>query len=336
MRAIVQDGYGSADDLRLAEIDPPAVADDEVLVRVVAASVHPDVWHTVTGRPYLVRVMGGGLTRPKHPIPGTDMAGIVESVGSDIVGFRPGDEVFGETVRGYTWSNGGAYAEYVAAPAEGLAHKPPNVGFEQAAAIPTAGLIALRAVSHEARVGSGEQVLVNGAGGGVGTIAMQLAKAAGATVTGVDHTSKLDVMRASGADHVIDYTEEDFTRGSARYDAIIDIPGNHAYAECARALEPDGRYVLIGHDDFGRRGHNVLGNGVPRFVGLMVRSPFSRHLKTNFKMLPKAESMEYLRELLGAGSLTTIIDSTFPLEEVPAAINRLAGGASRGRVMISV
>jgi NADPH:quinone reductase-like Zn-dependent oxidoreductase len=336
MRAIVQDGYGTADDLRLAEVDPPAVADDEVLVRVRAASVHPDVWHTVTGRPFLVRLMGGGLAGPKHPIPGTDMAGIVESVGSDVDGFRPGDEVFGETVRGYTWSNGGAYAEYVSAPAEGLAHKPPNVGFEQAAAIPTAGLIALRAVSHEANIGAGDRVLVNGAGGGVGTIAMQLSKAAGAVVTGVDHTSKLDLMRSSGADLVIDYTEEDFTKGRARYDAIVDIPGNHAFAECARALEPDGRYVLIGHDDFGRRGHNIVGNGMPRFVGLMVRSPFSRHLTTDFKMLPKGESMAYLRDLLAEGALTSVIDSTFPLEETPAAINRLAGGASRGRVIITV
>ena len=228
MKAIVQDTYGSPDVLELRDIDRPVVEDDEVLVRVRAASVHPDVWHVLTGLPYVLRVMGAGLRKPKNPVPGTDLAGVIESVGKNVTRFGPGDEVFGETLKGMQWINGGAYAEYATAPEDALALKPANVTFEQAAAVPTSALIALPSLRAGGEIQAGQRVLVNGAGGGVGAIAVQLAKAFGADVTGVDCTSKLDMVRSIGADQVIDYTQEDFTRRGERYDLIFDIPGNHS------------------------------------------------------------------------------------------------------------
>ena len=336
MKAIVQDRYGSIDALRLAEVDPPTPAEDEVLVRIRAASVHPDVWHMIVGRPYILRMMGAGLRRPKNPIPGTDLAGVVESVGSGVMGFQPGDEVFGESVAGYSWSNGGAYAEQAAVPAEGLAHKPSNVSFDQAATVPTSGLIALRAIRHEGKVEPGDKVLVNGAGGGVGAVAVQLAKAVGAEVTGVDVGNKLEMIRSLGAEHVVDYRTEDFTTSGLLYDLIVDIPGNHSFSKVRRALAPDGRYVLIGHDNFGREGKRVLGS-IPRFLGLLIRAPFTKQLSNvDFKMLPKAESMAYLAELLKSGELTPMIDRTFPLEQVPDAIRYLVDGAPVGRLVITI
>ena len=240
MKAIVQDTYGSADVLELRDIDRPVVEDDEVLVRVRAASVHPDVWHVLTGLPYVLRLMGAGLRKPKNPVPGTDLAGVVDSVGKNVTRFQPGDEVFGETMRGLQWVNGGAYAEYATAPEDALALKPANVTFEQAAAVPTSALIALPSLRAGGEIQAGQRVLVNGAGGGVGAIAVQLAKAFGADVTGVDCTSKLDMVRSIGADQVIDYTQEDFTRRGERYDLIFDIPGNHSLSDCRRALTPGG------------------------------------------------------------------------------------------------
>ncbi len=335
MRAIVQDRYGTVEDLRVAEVGPPIVGEGEALVRVRAASVHPDVWHMVVGRPYVLRMMGAGFRRPKNPIPGTDMAGVVEAVGSGVTAFRPGDEVFGETVRGYSWSNGGAYAEYVSVPVEGLAHKPAGIGFEHAAAVPTSGLIALRAIKHEAKVEHGDKVLVNGAGGGVGATAVQLAKAAGAAVTGVDSADKLDMIRTLGAEHVIDYRTQDFTEAGVLYDVIVDIPGNHPFSSARRALAPDGTYVLIGHANFGRDGQGTMGS-LPQFFGLLVRAPFTKQLANlDFKMLPKGESMAYLKELLENGQLTPVIDGTFPLEKVPEAIRYLESGTAKGKIIIT-
>jgi NADPH:quinone reductase-like Zn-dependent oxidoreductase len=257
MKAVIQDKYGSPDALELREIDEPPIEDDEVLVRVRAASVHPDVWHVVTGLPYLLRLMGAGLLKPKNRIPGTDMAGHVEAVGKNVKEFRPGDEVFGETLRGLQWHNGGAYAEYVAVPEDMLALKPANVTFEQAASVPTTGYIVLMNLRGKAQVKPGQKVLINGAGGGVGTLALQIAKAHGATVTAVDSTEKLDMLRSLGADQVIDYTQEDFTRRDERFDLIFDIPGNHSFSDCRRVLTPEGVYVLIGHDHFGQQGHHL-------------------------------------------------------------------------------
>ena len=335
MKAVVQDTYGSPDVLRVREIDRPSVGDDEVLVRVHAASVHPDVWHVVSGRPYVLRLMGAGLRRPRIRVPGTDMAGHVDSVGRNVTRFRPGDEVFGETLRGSQWTNGCAFAEYVSIPQDALALKPGNVSFEQAAAVPTSGLIALRNLPRE-RVRPGRSVLVNGAGGGVGAFAVQLAKAYGAKVTGVDHSTKLDLVRSLGADHVIDYTREDFTRSGERYDLIFDVPGNHSFSDCRRALVPEGTYVLIGHDHFGDVGGRWLGS-LPHFFELMALSLFRRQLpKLSMTTPSKEDSMAVLRDLLESGKLTPVVDRTYPLDQVAEAIRYLTEGTANGRIVITV
>jgi NADPH:quinone reductase-like Zn-dependent oxidoreductase len=337
MKAIVQDQYGSPDDvLELKDIDKPVVKDDEVLVRVHAASVHPDVWHLVRGLPYVLRLMGAGLLKPKNIVPGTDVAGHVESVGKGVTLFQPGDEVFGESVRGHQWHNGGAYAEYVSVAEDQLALKPANITFEQAAAVPISGIIALQGLRYQGQLQPGRKVLINGAGGGVGTIAVQLAKAYGAEVTGVDTTGKLDLLRSLGAKQVIDYTQEDFTQGGECYDLIIDIPGNHSFSECRRALTPEGTYVLIGHDHFGKQGHRFLG-GLPRGLKQIVMSPFVSQLpELSFSMSTKRESMVVLKELLEAGKITPIIDRTYPLSEVVVAIRYLEEGHTQGKVIITV
>jgi NADPH:quinone reductase-like Zn-dependent oxidoreductase len=337
MKAIVQDNYGSPHDvLELKDIDKPVLKDDEVLVQVHAASVHPDVWHVVRGLPYVLRLMGAGLRKPKNPIPGTDVAGRVESVGRDVARFRPGDEVFGETIKGYQWTNGGAYAEYVSVPEDSLALKPANITFEGAAAVPTSGLIALQNLPNEGRLHPGQSVLVNGAGGGVGTIAVQLAKAYGANVTGVDDTTKLDMVRSIGADQVIDYTQEDFIQSGERYDLIFDIPGNHPFSACRRTLAPSGKYVLIGHDRFGQGAGRWLGS-IPRVLKLVALSPFVSQMPTpNFSMPNKKDSMAILREFLEAGKLTPVIDRRYLLDEVPEAIRYLEEGHARGKVVITV
>jgi NADPH:quinone reductase-like Zn-dependent oxidoreductase len=336
MKAIVQERYWSPDVLELQEIEKPAVGDDDVLVRVRAASVHPDVWHVVTGRPYVLRVMGNGLRRPKKRVPGTDVAGPVEAVGAAVTRFRPGDEVFGETLRGYQWRNGGAYAEYAAVPEEVLARKPAQLSFEQAAAVPTAGFIALTNLRGQARIEAGQKVLVNGAGGGVGMLAVQIAKAYGAQVTGVDGPEKLELVRSLGADRVLDHTREDFTRAGERYDLIFDVPGNHSFPDCRSALTSNGKYVLIGHDHFGAGGGRWLGS-LPRFLSLVVRTPFSSHLPAlDFSTPSKQDTMSVLGELIEAGRLTPVVGRTFPLAEVPDAIRYLATGSAVGRVVITV
>jgi NADPH:quinone reductase-like Zn-dependent oxidoreductase len=334
MRAVLQDRYGSPDDLRMGQIDRPSVGDDEVLVRVRAASVHPDVWHVVTGRPALLRLMGSGLRRPAARVPGTDLAGVVEATGRHATRFQPGDEVFGETLRGNSWRNGGAYAEYASVPEDVLAPKPAHVTFEQAATVPTAGFIALLNVPAD-RLRPGRRVLVNGAAGGVGSLTVQLAKANGAHVTAVDHTRKLDLARSLGADEVIDYTEKNFTQDTRRYDLIVDIPGNHSFAECRRVLTPDGLYVLIGHDLFGRGGHRWFGS-VPRFAKLAVQSIFVGHLRTITSAgLSKKDAMVTLAKHLEAGELTPVIDRTFPLEEAAAALRHLMDGEPLGRIVLT-
>jgi NADPH:quinone reductase-like Zn-dependent oxidoreductase len=334
MKAIVQDKYGSTDVLELKEIDKPVVKDDEVLVRVHAASVHPDVWHAMRGMPYVLRIMGSGLFKPKNPVPGTDMAGHVESVGNKVEQFQPGDEVFGETVTGTQWHSAGAFAEYVSVAEEALALKPANLTFEQAAAVPTSALIALENLRD--RIQPGQKVLINGAGGGLGTFAVQLAKSYGADVTGVDSAAKLDMVHSIGADHVIDYTQEDFTQSGERYDLILDIPGNHSISELRRALTPEGTYVLIGHDRFGASGGRLLGSGIPRFLKLLVLSPFvSQDMGLR---LPKGtkEHLVALKELLEAGKVTPVIDRTYPLSEVAEAIRYLEAGHASGKIVITV
>ena len=336
MKAIVHERYGSPDGLRLRELPRPVPGEGEVLVRVRAASVHPDVWHVVTGRPYVLRLMGAGLRRPRRAVPGTDLAGRVEAVGSGAGRFQPGDEVFGESVAGLQWRNGGSFAEHAAAPEAALAPKPARLSFAEAATVPTSGLIALAAVRDQAGVRPGQRVLVNGAGGGVGVLAVQLAKAYGAEVTAVDASAKLALLRSLGADAVIDHTAEDFTRRSERYDAVIDIPGNHPFAAVRRVLEPDGTYVLIGHDAYGTAGRRWLGS-LPRFAGLMVRMPFVAQLpKLDFSTPDKREAMAELAALLEDGRLVPVVDRTFPLAEVAEAIRYLASGRAVGKVALEL
>jgi NADPH:quinone reductase-like Zn-dependent oxidoreductase len=336
MKAMVQDRYGPPDVLELKDIDKPVAKDGEVLVRVHAASVHPDVWHVLRGLPYVLRIMGAGLSKPKNSVPGTDVAGRVESVGKDVTRFRPGDEVFGESVRGHQWHNGGAYAKYTSVPEDQLALKPANISFEQAAAVPTSGLIALQGLHEYGQIQPGQKVLINGAAGGVGAIAVQLSKAYEADVTGVDSTRKLDLVRSLGADEVIDYTQEDFTQSGKRYHLIVDIPGNHSFSECRRALTPRGTYVLIGHDHFGKQGDRFLG-GLPRGLKQIALSPFVSQLPDlSFSMPSKRDSMAVLKEFLEAGKITPVIDRTYPLSEVPEAIRYLEEGQARGKVVITV
>ncbi len=335
MKAIVQDRYGSVDVLRLAEVDKPVAEAHEVLVRVRAASVHADVWHVVSGFPYVLRLMGAGVSKPKNPIPGTDMAGIVEAVGTNVTQFKPGDEVFGETHHGMQWVNGGTYAEYVAAPEDILALKPGNITFEQAASVPTSGMIALHNLQSVGLPKPGQKVLVNGAGGGVGTIAVQLAKAYGANVTAVDSAEKLDMLQSLGADQVIDYTREDFIQGSERYDLIFDVASNLRFSDCKRVLIATGKYLVIGHDHYGTRGHRILGS-LPQMFTLMAMAPFTNHLPdANVSTPNQKELMAVLREFLAAGKITPVVDRTYTLSEVPEALRYLMEGRVRGKVVVT-
>ena len=335
MKAIVQDRYGGLDVLSLREIDEPVVEADEVLVRVHAASVHPDVWHCMRGRPYVLRVIGAGLRRPKNRVPGTDIAGHVESVGTGVTRFRPGDEVFGETLKGHQWHNGGAYAELAAVPEEALAPKPAGLTFEQAAAVPTSAFIALKCLREEGGVRPGQKVLINGAGGGVGTFAVQLAKAFGAEVTAVDAAVKLEMLRSIGADRVMDLAGEDFTRGVERYDVILDIPGNHSISDCRRALTRDGTYVFVGHDGFGASRGRWFGS-LGRFLRLLVVTPFVSQRLTPRSYKDPTDPLSVVKELIEAGQLTPVVDRTFPLAEVPEAIRYLTTGRARGKIVITM
>ncbi len=336
MRAVVQDGYGPAERLAVREIPVPMPAADEVLVRVRAASVHADVWHAVTGIPFILRLMGSGVVRPRQPVPGTDLSGVVESVGSSVTRFSVGDEVFGETLRGLQWCNGGAYAEYAAVPASGLALKPPGVSFEHAAAVPTSGLIALFNLRNIGRLAPGHRVLVNGAGGGVGTLAVQIARALGGNVTAVDDSTKQDLLRRLGADRVIDYGQEDFTLGPDRYDLIFDIPGNHGFLGCRKALSPSGRWVLIGHDGYGRAGRRAVGV-IPYMFMMLGRSVFIRQLpRPDFSTPDKTADLALLAELLAGGKLTPVVDEVYPLDQVPAAMLRMQAGRVKGKLVIAI
>jgi NADPH:quinone reductase-like Zn-dependent oxidoreductase len=336
MKAIVQEKYGSPDVLELREIDQPNVEDDEVLVRVRAASVHPDVWHATRGVPYVLRIMGSGLRRPKNRVPGTDLAGLVESVGKNVTRFHSRDEVFGQSVGANLWGNGGTFAEYAAVPEARLQLKPVNLTFEQAAAVLTSGPIAVQGLRDEGRTQPGQKVLINGAGGGVGAFAVQFAKATGAHVTGVDGTGKLDMVRSIGADRVVDYTQEDFTRTGERYDLVLDIAGNHPWSDLRRTLTtPEGMYVLIGHDQYGGSGHRWFGS-LGRFLKLMVISPFASQLHPFRGAKDPGDRLVFLKELIEAGKITPVIDRTFPLSQVPEAIRYLESGQAQGKVVITV
>ncbi len=335
MRAIVQDRYGAPDKvLQLRELEIPAPGPNEVLVRVRAASVSPDVWHAITGYPRVMRLMGAGLRRPRQPIPGLDMAGEVTAAGSEVTDFRPGDAVFGETHDRIQWVNGGAYAEYVCVPENVLALKPKGITFEQAATVPTSGIIALVNLRKHIRKEPGQRIVINGAAGGVGSIAIRMAKANGAYVIGVDHTTRLDYMKSLGADKVMDYTREAVTELEQDVDLVIDVASTLPLSGCKHILKPDGLVVIIGHDHYGAKGRKTLG-GVPQFLALMVWAQFDRNLDRSwFEVMEKHDAMETLRGMLEAGTLKPIVARAFQLSQVPAAIECLQEGRLCGRIVI--
>lgn len=336
MKAIICEQYGPLEKLVLKEVAKPRPRENEVLVKVRAASVHPDVWHVVTGIPYALRLMGSGFVRPKRIIPGTDMAGIVEAVGGKVTRFRPGDAVFGETMAGHQWTHGGAYAEYVAVPEDNLALKPENVTFEEAAAVPTSGMITLWNLADGELIQPGSSVLINGAGGGVGSLALQIAKALGAVVTGVECSEKMDMLRSLGADRVVDYSKENFTHGTGLYDLIFDIPGNHSFSECRRVLSPLGKYILIGHDDYGRAGGRWLG-GLSNLFTLDLPNLFNKQLPDmKFSMPKRKPSMAILRKFLEEGKITPMIDRMFPLNETREALRYMAEEQTQGKIVITI
>ena len=323
MKAIVRDTYGSAGVLELRDIDKPEIGDDEVLVRVRAAGVDQGVWHVMTGLPYPIRLAGYGLRGPKTPVLGADVAGVVEAVGNDVTRFQPGDEVFGIAK--------GSYAQYARARADRLASKPANLSLVQAAVVAISGQTALQAIRDHGRVESGQKVLVIGASGGVGTYAVQLAKAFGAEVTGVCSTTKVDIVRSIGADHVIDYTRDDFAAGEQRYHVIVDIGGNSSLSRLRRALTRKGTLVIAGGETDGR----WLG-GSDRQVRALLLSPFVGQKLGTFVARENHEDMIVLKELIEAGKITPVIDRTYPLSDVPEAIRYMREGRARGKLVITV
>ncbi|MGB5373448.1 MAG: NAD(P)-dependent alcohol dehydrogenase [Polyangiales bacterium] len=323
MKAIVQDSYGSADVLELREIERPEVEDDEVLVCVHAAGVDPGVWHLMTGLPYLIRIAGYGFRAPKSPVRGNDLAGRVEALGKDVTQFQVGDEVYG--------TSDGTFAEYVSAKASKVALKPANLSFEQAAAVPTSALTALQGLRDHAEAQPGQRVLIIGASGGIGTFAVQLAKAFGAEVTGVCSTTKVDMVRSLGADHVIDYVLDDFTQSSQRHDVILDMAGNRSLSTLRRALTPEGTLVIIGGEEGGR----WLG-GTDRQIRALLLSPFVRQRLRTFVAKESAEDLLVLKELIESGKVTPVIDRTYALREAADAIRHLKEGHARGKLVLSV
>jgi len=324
MKAIVQDRYGSADVLEFRDIDEPTVGEDDVLIRVHAAGCGPDVWHLMTGMPYMARV-AIGFRRPKIAVRGWDVAGTVEAVGANVKEFRPGDEVMGT-------AEDGSFAELAVTPANKLVHKPANLTFEQAAALPISGITALRAIRDEGNVQPGQRVLVIGAAGGVGSLAVQIAKRFGAYVTGVGSTSKGDLIRSLGADEVIDYSREDFTDGSRQWDVIIDTAGRRLLSVLRRALTSTGTLVIVGGDGGGNwtggffRGM-LRGPLVSLFVGQRLRG-----LATKVTQ----EDLLAVNELAEAGTVTPVIDRTYPLIEAADAIRYLAQGHAGGKIVVTV
>ncbi|MGI8948746.1 MAG: NAD(P)-dependent alcohol dehydrogenase [Ornithinimicrobium sp.] len=323
MRAIVQDSYGSTDVLRLARIARPEIAADEVLVHVRAAGLDRGTWHMMAGQPYLLRVLGFGFRAPKNRVPGLDVAGTVVAVGSAVTRFSTGDEVFG--------ISRGSFAEYAAVREDKLARKPWNLTFAQAAAVPISAGTALQALTDVGQVEPGQRVLVIGASGGVGSYAVQLAKAFGAEVTGVCSTAKLDWVRNLGADHVVDYTRQDFADGPTRYDLILDLAGNASLSRLRSALTPAGTLVIVGGEEGGR-----WTGGFGRSLRAPLVSPFVRQRMTMLASKERASDQERLTTLIEAGTLIPSIDRTYPLECVPEAMRHLEAGDVRGKVVLTL
>jgi NADPH:quinone reductase-like Zn-dependent oxidoreductase len=322
-RAVVQDAYGSTDVLRLELVERPPVGVDEVLVRVHAAGLDRGTWHFLTGRPYLMRIMGFGFRRPKNRVPGVDLAGTVAEVGSAVTRFAVGDEVYG--------ISRGSFAEYAVAREEKLATKPAGSTFTQAAVVPISGLTAIQAVRDAGRLQAGQRVLVVGASGGVGTYAVQLAKAFGADVTGVCSTRKLELVRALGADHVIDYTEQDFADGTRRYDLVLDIGGNASLSRLRRALTATGTLVIVGGEEGGR-----WTGGIGRQLRALALSPFVRQRLTLQVTKEHHRDLEPLARLIEAGTVTPSVGRTYELAEVADSLRDLEAGEARGKLAIRI
>jgi NADPH:quinone reductase-like Zn-dependent oxidoreductase len=322
MKAIVHSHYGSPAVLRCEEVEAPTPGDDEVLLRVRAASVNPLDWHFMRGTPYFLRLQGG-LFKPKDTRLGVDVAGRVEAVGRNVTRFKPGDEVFGVCR--------GALAEYACAAESALAGKPDNVTFDQAASVPVAALTALQGLRDKGRLRPGQAVLINGAAGGVGTFAVQIARSFGAEVTAVCSTRNVDLVRSLGASRVIDYTQEDFTRGRERYDLLIDAIGNHSLSACRRVLNPNGTYVIVG----GPTGRWML-RLLARVITALVLSRFVTQQLVLIPMKRSQEDLIFMHDLMKAGEVTPVIDHRYTLSETPEAIRYLEKGHARGKVVIAL
>jgi NADPH:quinone reductase-like Zn-dependent oxidoreductase len=322
MRAIVRDKFGSPDVLELQEIDTPELTDDGVLVRVRAAAINPADWYGMTGTPYVGRVTMG-LRKPKQRVLGVDFAGTVEAVGKDITQFRPGDEVFG--------GRSGALAEYVSV-RNAVAPKPANLTFEEAAAVPVAAITALQGLRDKGQIQAGQKVLINGASGGVGTFAVQIAKALGAEVTAVCSTPKIDLVRSLGADHVIDYTHEDFTRSDRRYDLMLDIAGSRSWSECKRVLTPEATLVIVG----AKRGNGRLLGPLSHVIKVRLASvPSSQKVVFYITKLDKPD-LAVMRELLESGKVRPVVERRYELTEVADAFRYLGEGHAQGKLVVTV
>ena len=321
MKAIVFRNYGSPDVLACEDVDKPTAGIGEVVIQVCAASVNPLDWHFMRGTPYLVRLMTG-VPKPKAARLGADVAGKVETVGRNITQLKPGDEVFGTC--------SGAFAEYVSASASALATKPANLTFEQAAAVPIAAMTALQGLRDKGRIQPGQKVLINGAAGGVGTFAVQIAKSFGAEVTGVCRTRNVAMVRSIGADHVIDYTQEDFTKRGQRYDLVLDCFATHSLVACRRVLNAKGRYVLVGGP-----GGSLIGV-LASWISAVVLSRFVSQKFVMFIAKTSKEDLTFMGELMQAGKVTPVIDRRYSLSEVPEAIRYLEQGHARGKVVITL
>jgi NADPH:quinone reductase-like Zn-dependent oxidoreductase len=324
MKAIVQDRYGSADVLEFRDIELPAVGENDVLVRVHAAGSGPDVWHIMEGKPYMARP-ALGFRAPKVRVRGWDVAGVIEAVGGAVTGFKPGDEVMG-------FASSGSFAEFAVVPVSKLAMKPARLSFEEAAAVPIAGTTGFRAVREAADVKPGQKVLIVGAAGGVGSFAVQVAKAFGAEVTGVASTSKLDLVRSIGADDVIDYTRQDFTASARRWDVIIDTAGRRPLSQLRRALMPTGTLVIVGGDG----GGPVTGGFLRGVLRAPLVSLFVRQKLMGLSTKERAEDVQAVNELIEAGKVRPVIDRTYSLVEAPDAVRYLAEGHARGKIVITV
>ena len=325
MKAIVYCDYGLAN-LKLEDVEKPVPNDDQILVKVRAASVNPYDWHFIEGTPKIIRLMGVGLRKPKDTRVGVDFAGTVEAVGKNVTQFKPGDDVFG--------GKGGAFAEYVCRRAEGaVALKPANITFEQAASVNIASITALQGLRDKGKVQPGQKILINGASGGVGTFAVQIAKSYGAEVTGVCSTRNLDLVRSLGADHVIDYTKEDFAKSEQRYDVILDNVPNHSLSECRRILTPKGKYIMIGGG--GPNEGRWIGP-FGRVIHTLLLSPFISQQMGMMMADANHKDLTILADMMQAGTVKPIIDRTYPLSQIADAIRYLEQGHARGKVVITL